>query len=522
MQGKKNYSEKLFNSFQLSERVPKENFYRQLKEQLDLSFLYKVTEHYYGEEGQKSIDPVVFFKLMLVGYLENLNSDRRIIDHARLRLDILYFIGYDIDEELPWHSTLSRTRELYGEEVFLSLFKQVLKMCIDKGMVRGKRQAIDSAYIKANASLSSLVEKEIVDDATTFSNELTENADGSKKKTIDYLRKQKVERHHRWKAEKYKGQHKMSKEVMESTHEGRPKFLSNHTHYSTTDPDARISVKPGKARQLNYTAQVAVDTAHHVITGIMGDYSDKRDSQSIEAITEQTKNNLAVSGMELEQVLADSGYSSGTALKYLEEQSISAYIPNFGLYKPEREGFIYNKEKDQYECQRGLKAVLPYKSTLTDALGWQKKSYRSSSKVCKHCPLRNECIGKSQMKKIDDSIHKEYYDRMHERMQTHKAKRMMRLRSATVEPVLGTLINFTGMKRIWTRGINKANKFIICAGIAYNLKKYMRFLMRTKRKAMSMKLEKSRILTKGALLLTVFWLRRGVEGYTAEKNYRLL
>lgn len=177
MQGKKPYTEKLFNNFQLSERVPKDNFYRMLKEALNLQFVRTATAQYYGSEGQKSIDPEVFFKLLLVGYLENLNSDRRIIEHAKMRLDILYFIGYDIDEELPWHSTISRTRQLYGEEVFLKLFREVLKQCIDKGMVRGKRQALDSALIKANASLDSLAEKEVLDDVATYSEELNENSD---------------------------------------------------------------------------------------------------------------------------------------------------------------------------------------------------------------------------------------------------------------------------------------------------------------------------------------------------------
>ena len=70
MQGKKDYQEKLFQQFQLSIRVPKDNFYRRLKEDLDISFLYSLTKEYYGISGQKSIDPVVFFKLCLVGYLE--------------------------------------------------------------------------------------------------------------------------------------------------------------------------------------------------------------------------------------------------------------------------------------------------------------------------------------------------------------------------------------------------------------------------------------------------------------------
>ena len=93
MQGKKHLNEKLFLNFQLSDRVPVYNFYRRLRDQLDLHWLYKTTSKYYGVEGQQSIDPIVFFKLILIGYLENLNSDRRIIEHSRMRLDILFFFG---------------------------------------------------------------------------------------------------------------------------------------------------------------------------------------------------------------------------------------------------------------------------------------------------------------------------------------------------------------------------------------------------------------------------------------------
>ena len=156
MQGKKDYQEKLFASFQLSERIPKHNFYRRLKGELDLGFLYPLTKGYYGESGQKSIDPVVFFKLCLVGYLENITSDRQLMDHCSMRLDILYFLDYDIDEELPWHSTISRTRQLFPEAVFEEVFTRVLSMCVEKGMVSGHTQAIDSAPVKANASMDTL------------------------------------------------------------------------------------------------------------------------------------------------------------------------------------------------------------------------------------------------------------------------------------------------------------------------------------------------------------------------------
>ncbi len=101
MQGVKIYQEKLFSNFQLSDRVSKENFYRQLKSVLQLDFLYTKTARYYGTSGQKSVDPVVFFKLCLVGYLENIISDRKLIAHCSMRLDLLYFLDYNIDEPLP-------------------------------------------------------------------------------------------------------------------------------------------------------------------------------------------------------------------------------------------------------------------------------------------------------------------------------------------------------------------------------------------------------------------------------------
>src|ERR1700712_3851705 len=173
MQGRKHFSEKLFLSFQLSDRVPEDNFYRKLTNLLDLQWLYKATTKYYGSEGQQSIDPVVFFKFILIGFLDNLGSDRSIINTVSMRMDMLYFVGYDIDEPLPWHSTLSRTRQLYGEDLFKQLFKQVLSQCINKGMVSGRRQALDSVFVKANASMDSLQQKAILDDGDDYTSELT-------------------------------------------------------------------------------------------------------------------------------------------------------------------------------------------------------------------------------------------------------------------------------------------------------------------------------------------------------------
>ena len=348
MQGRKDIQPKMMYHVTIDTLVPQNNFYRNLTQTLDLQFLYAATAPYYGTEGQQSIDPVVFFKICLVGYLNNLNSDRKLLDFCSNCLDVRWYLKYDIDEELPWHSTISRTRQLYGEAVFLSLFQKIVSLCVEKGMVRGKRQAVDSAYIKANASMDSLQEKEIINDVAHYADELNE---GSEFKVTQSVKKA-VDRHHAWKAEAYKdmpGNVVNPKQVDDNGNLIRPKFLSNHTHYSPTDPDAKISVKPGKARQLNYAGQLAVDDAHHVITGACASSAGHRDSQNLAEILTQTIENLARNNLQIDQITADTGYSSGSALAFCEANNIDAYIPNFGQYKHEREGFEYHQLENQYQ-----------------------------------------------------------------------------------------------------------------------------------------------------------------------------
>ena len=479
MQGKKIITPQLFYHQSLDEMVPEDNFYRKVNENLSLGFLYKITAPYYGKCGQESIDPVVFFKILMVGYLNNINSDRALIRFCSNCLDIRLFLGYDINESLPFHSTISRTRSLFGEELFLELFRKVLSLCVGKGMVRGKRMAVDSAFVKANASMDSLVEKEVLEDASAFVNELEENSEFKTTST----RKKLVDHHHSWKEKEYEGMPGNTKNERkdEDGNEIRAKYLSNHTHYSPTDPDAKISVKPGKARQLNYSAQLAVDDAHHVIVGACASSSGSKDSVIFPDIMEQTLENCGANQIQIDEVLADAGYSSGNSLQYCKENGINAYIPNFGQYKPFREGFVFNKEENRYQCvkQGGNKALLLFKGVRTDSKGYSKNIYRSSERDCKDCPLRAECCGKvTKFKKLDDSIHKPLYDEMHQKLKRNPnyTRFLTKRRSSRVEPVLGTLINYHSMKKVNCRGMKNANKHVLMAALTYNLKKYLKFI----------------------------------------------
>ncbi|WP_091874122.1 IS1182 family transposase [Pricia antarctica] len=483
MQGKKDYQEKLFTSFQLSERIPENNFYRRLKEVLDLRSLYPLTKGYYGDSGQKSIDPVVFLKLCLVGYLENLISDRQLIDHCSLRLDILYFVGYDIDEELPWHSTISRTRQLFSESVFEEVFTKVLAMCVEKGMVSGHTQAIDSAPVKANASMDTLelkVPEEDLDehlrkvraigsmDRETPHRESKGDTSDKRQRGITTSKKE---------LDAIKGRNKKwarDQDQRPGAGNKGSKYTSNKTHYSPVHPDARISVKPGKARKLNYLSQLSVDTAHHVITDIKAYHADGKDNQQLQDIVRRLQRRLWQQGLVFENCVADTGYSSGENYAFLEDSGIKSFIPPHGTYKGGPDNFIYNENEDHYLCPQGK--VIPFKKVFLDSrTKTRKKAYRASGKICKGCPLRTTCLGKVNEKQFSVTYYRAEYERNIERVNSREGRYMKGKRQSTVEPVFGTLTQFMGPRKVNTIGIGQANKVMHLSAIAYNMKKYLKF-----------------------------------------------
>jgi len=478
MLGKKAYQEKIFLSFSLSRRVPEDNFYRRLKKLLDLQFIYPMVKGYYGKEGQKSIDPTVFFRMMLIGYLENITSDRQLIEHISMRLDLLLFIDYDIDEPLPWHSTISRTRQTLPNAVFEEAFNRVLTLCVNSGLVAGHTQAVDSAYIKANASLDSLEIKRPKDSLEShILKTYTENEEPRRKskndksteeqKTIQATCKQlkDLDTHQEWFKDREGGQL--------GSQDKHARYLSNKTHYSPVDPDARIAVKPGKPRQLYYMSSMSVDTAHHVITHMRAIHADRRDSMNLIDLARQIQSKLKRQELHMDTLLADTGFSNGENYKYMEENNIDGYIPVFGQYEGTREGFAYEPEGDRWRCSEG-------KYALFKKIKYQKnqpeKHYSTTRADCKGCPLASKCIGKAHEKRIRITAYKAEYDRALIKQHSRKGRYYKTLRQSTVEPVFGTLINFLGMRKINTHGIENANKVMIMAAMAYNLKKLLKHI----------------------------------------------
>ena len=463
MQGKKPFLDKEVVRFRLSERVPRHNLYRRLAELVDWSFLYQETQGLYSHTGQPSLDPVVFFKLVLVGRLENLVSDRRLVEHCALRLDILYFLGYEVDEELPWHSTISRTRQLFPAAVFERLFDHVFAQCVARGLVAGDTQAVDSAPVKANASLEAVLEKHVAGTRGPF---LATDEPAAPAASVVT-------------APAHQLRNLAARQARLAVHSSVPgsrhpqaRLFSNKTHYSPTDPDARISLKPGKARALKYLCSLAVDTAHGVISHVQADLADSRDSLHLPRLLTGLQQRLRTQELRLRDLLADAGYANGSNYALLEAQHLTAWIPVFGQYKAEIEGFTYDAQQDLYRCRAGK--ALPFRKYDTTADGNWSKIYWATCQDCQQCPLKPTCVPGAKRKQLTRTLYDAPYRRAWQRQQSRRGQHMRRVRQSTVEPVFGNLIHHYGLRRLNVRGLAGAHKTMLLAAVAYNLKKLLK------------------------------------------------
>src|SRR5262249_45857432 len=140
----------------LDSLVPADHFYRQLDRILDLAFVRELVHATYAELGRPSIDPVVFFKLQLVMFFEGIRSERQLVRLAADRLSVRWYLGYNLDEPLPDHSSLTRIRTRYGVAVFRRFFEAIVEQCQQAGLVWGRELSFDATQVQANASLDSL------------------------------------------------------------------------------------------------------------------------------------------------------------------------------------------------------------------------------------------------------------------------------------------------------------------------------------------------------------------------------
>ncbi len=265
---------------------------------LDLSFLPALTKPLYAESlGRPSIDPVVFVRMVLLGHLYNIDSDRQLCEEVGYNLAYRWFCRLSLKDKVPDHSSMTKIRDRLGVEVFARIFLEVVDQCKKAGLVKAERVMMDGSVIRANASIYNMEEREQKDDeddppppsgeSPIYSKDGLSNND---------FRQRKIE----------------------------GKKISNKTHLSCSDPDATLSGKAFGAKSVAYKAHSAIDADSRMIVDChltTGAVSEVKFMQSrIEAIEE----NL---GLKIGELIADRGYGSAENLKFLEDRGTKSNIP---------------------------------------------------------------------------------------------------------------------------------------------------------------------------------------------------
>jgi hypothetical protein len=215
-----------------------------------------------------------------------------------------------------------------------------------------------------------------------------------------------------------------------------------------------------------------VDTASGLSSYVQADLADSRDSGHLPHLIAQLQARLTKQQVPLREVLADAGYSNGFNYALLEQRGITPWIPAFGKYKPVVEGFTYEPDRNAFRCPAGK--LLPFRNYCTSLAGNWLQNYRAEYRDCQACARKSTCVPSATQKKLVRSPYDAAYLRAWQRQQTRAGQRRRRVRQGTVEPVFGSLLQHYGLRKVNTKGQAAAQKTMLLAAIAYNLKKLLK------------------------------------------------
>ena len=438
----------------LEEVVPEEHFLRQLDKAVDFGFIYDELAPYYSATGGKpSIDPVIIVKQLLIGFLYEINSERRLEEECKYNVAYRWFLGLRFDERIPDHSTISqlRRRKFNAADIFKKLFTQVLKLCVEAGLVSGKLLLTDSTHIKANASKTSKT-KVIVERCAS---EYFERLDA------------------------YEAEERKRLALPEITRK-LPSPKQVEQTQSITDADAGWLCRPNKPEGFHYLAHQTVDAENGIIVDVKATAGNVSDNTPYAEQIGQSIETLKEMGIETQAVCADSAYDTALIHKTLEAHEVSVYMPQKEVCdnsKAEfkRNDFIYDPEKDEFTCPAGQTLIL---KCLQRSESGVFREYRAQAKTCKNCPLQEKCLAPSQKsRKIQVNIFQDIVDKHREADGSLEHTEALNMRQVWCEGTFSTQKARHNLKQLFRRGLQAASDHCFLSACAVNLKRLVNFRM---------------------------------------------
>ena len=400
MMGRENGKQgKLFYyNFSLEDRIRADHPLRKIAGLVDFDFAYDAVRAKYGHNGNVSVPPPVILKLMLLLVFYNVRSERELMETLPERLDWLWFLGFNLDSDIPNHSVLSKARKRWGAILFKEFFERVVWQCVKAGLVDGRKIFMDSSLVDANASTNSVID--------------TKNLRHQLKRNYQQLEARLAE-------------------IDEPARKVGPHSQANKRYISSTDPDAAI-VRRGKAK-LRYQVHRTVDEKNEIITATTttaGDVNEAHEMFTLIDLHEETTER------PVETVVADSKYGTIDNFLACHDRGLQAHIAslhnahekksNWDIFSEDR--FQYDAFRDVYICPAGTEM-----SRRATHIKRRSIDYGAPRKICAACEFHKQCTKNKAGRTLKRHMRQEELDVMRQASQASQAKRDIKKRQSLME-----------------------------------------------------------------------------------------
>lgn len=465
MLGENRRSERMFYYVRMEDIVPENHLLRLIDRHIDLKFIRNKVKHLYSHTGRPSVDPEVLLRMLLIGYLYGITSERRLCEEVQMHIGYRWFVGLNLEDKVPDHSTFSKNRhERFTEsDLFQGIFDEVVNQCVSHGLLTGKHLTVDSTYVQANAALKSLEPIVVTMGAGEY---------------IEELERENPVTEEPWEpGEDY-------------PHRGQK--ISNGTHRSKTDPDARLARKSLKANtQLYHGVTYVMDNRSRIIVGADVGKPDRK--TDCEKGLEQIRRIPFAFGIKPESLGADKGYSTGEFIDTLVKEKVEPHIPimdsrsqnDRGIYSIGQ--FSFDAGENRFLCPEG-KALRYW--------GIHKASkqhvYRAKTKDCKVCSRKAWCT-RDRARSLSYHIYEESINEARQINQTRAYRISQRMRKR-IEELFGEAKEWMGLRRAKFRRRKFIREQVLMTATVQNIKRMVKLLSKggyTKRAQLAQRLGKS-------------------------------
>ena len=429
----------------LEELMPQEHFLRDLDKFIDFDFIYDNVADLYSNTGRPSIDPVVMIKMLLIEYIYGIDSERKLEQELTVNIAYRWFLGIDFDERVPDHSTISqlRRRKFDGTTVFRDVFDEIVRKCIEAGLIDGKLLLTDSTHIRANARNDLREVIEVPDTPTEYMQKLDREAYelGLIKEPVEYDTAK-------------------TKEVTKSI----------------TDPECGLMKRPGKPIGFHYLDHQTCDSKHGIITDVFVTAGNVHDSTPH---TARLKYQIDKFDLKTEAICADASYDSGEVYDSMLKLNIKTFIPERSRSGTPNYESEFDPKNFTY-CETEDKIICPAGNELTFSTYRKKnrrKRYSAGKSDCKECPHKNQCIGNSKNpRNVDRSLHEEARSVQRKNLNSPEYNAAMRLRQIWCEGNFSHQKERHNLRRTRKRGIERVTEQCLLSACALNLKRLVGLL----------------------------------------------